>query len=332
MRRLFVATLALGFVLGGCASGDEGSTRRRDGSADGLDAGEPVRRDAGPPGADAGVPPGTDAGPPPPVDAGPPAVCAPGEMRTCMLACGASGTSSCAGGRFGPCVAGAEVCNGMDDDCNGAVDDGFACRAGTMEACMTTCGSTGMRTCTAACTAGVCVPPAEACNGRDDDCAGGVDDGALCGADEACRGGACVRTSWVYEAEGAAMGHAIGRADADGWSANTAADARGYLAFGPYASEIPAGTYTASFRMMVDNNTADDGVVVRIEVNDFDGTAGTCGSCVIATRDVRRMEFTGAMAYQDFALAFTNPGGHRLEFRTYWQDISYVREDRIEVR
>jgi hypothetical protein len=44
------------------------------------------------------------------------------------------------------------------------------------------------------------------------------------------------------------------------------------------------------------------------------------------------MEFGAAFAYQDFALPFSNPGGHRLELRTYWYDISYVREDRIEVR
>ncbi len=335
MSRLRVATLFVGCIACGCATNDgDGMPRRRgDGGEELRDAGPGVARDGGPAGTDAGVPAGTDAGPaPPPVDAGPPAVCAAGETRTCMLACGASGTSACTGGRFGPCTAGAETCNGADDDCNGTIDDGFACRAGTTDTCATACGSTGMRTCTAACALGTCVAPIETCNGRDDDCVGGVDDGALCAADESCRGGACARAVWVYEAEGAAMGHGIGRAEADGGSAATAPDARGYLAYGPYASEISAGARTASFRLMVDNNSADNGVVVRIEVNDFDGMAGTCGSCVLATRDIRRMEFTGVMAYQDFALGFTAPAGHRLELRTYWQDISYVRADRIEVR
>ena len=38
------------------------------------------------------------------------------------------------------------------------------------------------------------------------------------------------------------------------------------------------------------------------------------------------------MAYADFALQFDNPVGHRLEFRTYFMDIAYVRQDAVVVR
>jgi hypothetical protein len=73
-----------------------------------------------------------------------------------------------------------ETCNAVDDDCDGEVDDGFECAAGATLACTTTCGTVGNGTCSAACeapTGAACAPPAETCNGADDDCDGAVDEG-----------------------------------------------------------------------------------------------------------------------------------------------------------
>jgi len=49
---------------------------------------------------------------------------------TATSGCGpVMGTSVCVGGTYGPCDAllPAEVCNGVDDDCNGTIDDGAGC-------------------------------------------------------------------------------------------------------------------------------------------------------------------------------------------------------------
>jgi bacterioferritin-associated ferredoxin len=134
----------------------------------------------------------------------------------------------------------------------------------------------------------------------------------------------------VFEAE-RDLAHGFGRADGDGWSAATGPDARGTLLCGPYTREIPAGAATATFRLMVDNRSADNGVVVRLEVNDFDGAGPDCGDCVVASRELRRMELSSPMSYQDFSVRFSAVAGHRLEFRVYWTDISYVRVDRVVV-
>jgi hypothetical protein len=139
--------------------------------------------------------------------------------------------------------------------------------------------------------------------------------------------------SWRFEAEGAAMQHEIGRAEGDGWSANTAADATGTLSYGPYARDLPAGRYEAVYRMMIDNNSADSLVVLRVDVNDYGMSTPGCGGCTVAARDIRRTDFAAAGAYQEFVLPFTWPGiGHALEMRTYWQDRAYVRQDWVEVR
>ncbi|MEZ4399500.1 MAG: MopE-related protein [Kofleriaceae bacterium] len=116
-----------------------------------------------------------------------------------------------------------EVCNGLDDDCDGAIDDGISCIPGcvptsTVDLCNgldddcdgafdeddpavgLPCGSNDMAPCrrgTQACIAGqlVCVgaiePGVETCNGLDDDCDGLADDLAACPGATSCVEGAC---------------------------------------------------------------------------------------------------------------------------------------------
>ncbi len=108
-------------------------------------------------------------------------VCAPGTMQACTTTCGTSGMQACTDlCVWEPCVPPAETCNGMDDDCDGDDDEDFDCAAGTSDTCSTTCGSTGMRTCRSDCTWTACAPPAETCNGMDDDCDGDDDEDFDC--------------------------------------------------------------------------------------------------------------------------------------------------------
>ncbi|MBX3249334.1 MAG: putative metal-binding motif-containing protein [Myxococcales bacterium] len=76
----------------------------------------------------------------------------------------------------------AEVCDGRDNNCSGNRDDApsFQCVLATPVSCTTTCGTTGSATCNAMCavpTGNACTPPAETCNGVDDDCDGHIDEG-----------------------------------------------------------------------------------------------------------------------------------------------------------
>jgi hypothetical protein len=99
-----------------------------------------------------------------------PGVCAPGT-QTCS-----AGSLSC----VSRVQASAETCNGLDDDCDGAVDDGnpgsgAACTTGQPGVC-----AAGRTTCSSG--APVCIqtlqPTIEICNGLDDDCDGTVDNAA----------------------------------------------------------------------------------------------------------------------------------------------------------
>ena len=87
-----------------------------------------------------------------------------------------------------------EVCNGIDDDCNGKVDDGFdregaKCFAGEGE-----CRVSGTYSCSADGGESVCSAKAkkgtpEVCDNRDNDCNGKIDDGDIKGTGSSCSTG-----------------------------------------------------------------------------------------------------------------------------------------------
>ncbi len=112
-------------------------------------------------------------------DTPPPPDCAPaGKQQDCVFTnanCQAVGKQACGNdGKWGACTATAtEICNEKDDNCNGKVDEGIDCTDGCQhlqtQDCLTDCGTVGKMTCTEG-KWGQCEPPAEDCNGKDDDC------------------------------------------------------------------------------------------------------------------------------------------------------------------
>jgi len=107
------------------------------------------------------------------------------------------------------CIAAAETCNGLDDDCDGTVDDGVptgaSCSAG-----IGACARTGTTLCVSGaltgCSAVAGAPGTETCNGLDDDCDGTVDDGVPTGAPCSSGVGACARTGTTLCVGGALTG------------------------------------------------------------------------------------------------------------------------------
>ncbi len=128
----------------------------------------------------------------------------------------------------------------------------------------------------------------------------------------------------VFEAE-KDLSHLIGRKDQDGWSVNVVQDKAHFMAYGPYVTGIAPGPLTARFRLLIDNNSADDLPVLTLDVRD------AASGKALAQQVVRRKTFAQPFAWQDFALSFTNPAGSKLELRTYWHGIAYVREDRVSL-
>ncbi len=124
---------------------------------------------------DEGLPPVVDARPPPPPDDPDGAPDEPDATPD-------------AAPDHGPCTTPSdEVCNGRDDDCDGASDEGAVCCRENPELCNGVDDDCdGMADEGIECCAGV----PEVCNGADDDCDGMADEGLDCcaGGDEVCDG------------------------------------------------------------------------------------------------------------------------------------------------
>ena len=131
--------------------------------------------------------------------------CAAGQgqcRRDGVLECSDDGQTTVCGAQAAP--AGVESCNGLDDNCDGAVDEpwpelGDVCDAG-VGACLSAgrrvCDEFGVRT---VCGAVVGSPVAETCDGADEDCDGQIDEAEAqgppnldCRAWQACQEGGCV--------------------------------------------------------------------------------------------------------------------------------------------
>jgi hypothetical protein len=129
-----------------------------------------------------------------------------------------------------------------------------------------------------------------------------------------------------WEAEGSSLSHATGHLDGDGWLCQTGIDAANlYMVYGPYDTTIPPGPNTATYRLKIDNNTADNNPQVTIDVRD------NTNGAILAAQTITRQQFTVAGDWVNFNLPFSNPtAGHALEFRVYWMGGSYIKADWIE--
>ena len=119
--------------------------------------------------------------------------CVPGSTMTCGSNIGSCeyGLQTCnADGTWGVCASAvyptAEICDGLDNDCNGIVDDGVGCQClpGSIRVCGSNVGEcrSGRQTCGAdGVWASVCTgaksPRPEVCDGLDNNCDGVIDEG-----------------------------------------------------------------------------------------------------------------------------------------------------------
>ncbi|HEX2880689.1 MAG TPA: discoidin domain-containing protein, partial [Polyangiaceae bacterium] len=138
----------------------------------------------------------------------------PSQPSTCGVgACAATGTLSCLNGSVvDSCAPSAPAdndasCNGVDDDCNGAIDEDYPIAATSCG--VGACSSTGLTTCQNGSVVDSCTPGAAAasdatCNGVDDDCDGAMDENYV-SVPTSCGVGGCTNAGATSCVDGAVL-------------------------------------------------------------------------------------------------------------------------------
>eukprot|EP01116_Phalansterium_solitarium_P006220 TRINITY_DN18525_c0_g1_i1.p1 TRINITY_DN18525_c0_g1~~TRINITY_DN18525_c0_g1_i1.p1 ORF type:complete len:544 (+),score=170.09 TRINITY_DN18525_c0_g1_i1:155-1786(+) len=115
--------------------------------------------------------------------------------------------------------------------------------------------------------------------------------------------------------------HQTGTQQGNAWTVTVADPSQRYMTYGPYTPLVKAGLpYRADFSLSIDNWTADDVDVLRVEVNDADDQV------VIASRTIVRTDFVAGLASpRNFSLFFTcATQSSRMEFRVFYSCCSQV--------
>ncbi len=190
MRNVAVIALALGLgsalAIAGCAGGDDSSTLP---SAGGFGGTGPRMVEPGASNPMAAAPAETGAGGS--GGSGGCVICKTGDSEQSCYSGPAGtegvgecrvGSQKCVNGEWGTCegevVPGDEICDGLDNDCDGLADEDMG---------QETCGQGNCQVTVDTCVAGVpqtCTPgtpnPTETCDGTDDNCDGQIDEGCSC--------------------------------------------------------------------------------------------------------------------------------------------------------
>jgi hypothetical protein len=132
--------------------------------------------------------------------------------------------------------------------------------------------------------------------------------------------------------------HQVGKRSGSTWRVDIKDPARNYLQYGPYIAVAPvggnpkgsatltAGPKEATFRLLVENNSANNARVFTVDV--YDSASGR----QLSKLDISRKTFRSANVFQDFSLRFDAKPGQRLEFRTFWWGESSAKQDLVSMR
>jgi hypothetical protein len=130
-----------------------------------------------------------------------------------------------------------------------------------------------------------------------------------------------------WNAQNAQLGHAVGFADGDGWSADYSFETANWLQYGPYTTSMPVGANYATWNLSVSDTSFDprfNATVGQLQVYD------TTANAYLGTLDLHYKDFPAFGAYKAFTVPFNLDSAnatHQLEFRVWWSGNTYMTEE-----
>lgn len=127
-----------------------------------------------------------------------------------------------------------------------------------------------------------------------------------------------------WEAE--SLPHVIGSPETNGWRADPA-NGHNAMSYGPYATDIAAGSYVGVWRIK-SSQVAPTDTTESITIDAFDSTTGA----YLAARTIPRSAWASAEQFQILSLPFQVPAssaGHPIELRTWYSPWATITLDWI---
>jgi hypothetical protein len=217
--------------------------------------------------------------------------CYTGAAATANVGACHGGMQTCSLGHWGACAGevtpAAETCDGLDNDCNGQVDEGLgtvSCGQGVCLATVASCANGQAQVCSPG------QPSAEACDGLDNDCDGVVDDGAAAScAARANSTASCSASACVYACN-AGFGNCDGAA-ANGCELNLTSDANNCGSCGHVCGLGWSCAAGACVNNTLSLSYAFDGTATDLSGNGFTGTI--LGASFVAGKHGQALNFNG---------------------------------------
>ncbi len=128
----------------------------------------------------------------------------------------------------------------------------------------------------------------------------------------------------TWTATSPSLGHATGQQEGSNWAVYVGSHSPNAMVFGPYDNTFGQGHHSAQFWLMVDNTSGTD-VVATVDV------VTGYGSNILAQRQIRRNEFTGANQWQVFTLEFNNPCFGLVESRVWWSGTVNMKFSQVTI-
>lgn len=133
--------------------------------------------------------------------------------------------------------------------------------------------------------------------------------------------------TWTWQAEAESTNHNTGHLSGNSWQCQVGVDAANQCMIFGQNGIITSGSNIAEFKLLIDNNTANNDTVVDLDVRNI--TTGV----ILGTQKITRQQFTSVNTFVSFKINFQMLSDNQeIEMRVKWRGNANIKVDYVSVK